>query len=91
MDRPKIGFMTEVSDLKSSSAADNSANLHLSKEYGKYFDISQELETFGEDVLDDNEDGIMHFIIYSTGDTVYAWDPVRRTRGRVIGTNFTNI
>ena len=41
--------------------------------------------------MNDDEDGKYHFIMYSDGQYIYAWDPVRRTEGRVIGTNFTNV
>jgi len=33
----------------------------------------------------------MHFIVYADKTKIYAWDPVRRTKVRIIGTNFNNI
>jgi hypothetical protein len=33
----------------------------------------------------------MHFIIFADKTKIYAWDPIRRTKIRIIGTKFTNI
>jgi hypothetical protein len=38
-----------------------------------------------------NEDDKMHFFIFADESQIYTWDPVRRTRGRIIATGFSNI
>ena len=63
----------------------------MSSDYGSFFNVHQLVEQFGQDITNDDYDGKYHFLIYSDGEYIYAWDPVRRTQGRVIGTNFTNV
>ena len=45
-----------------------------------------------EDTADEeNDDGLLHFIIYATKTKIYAFDPLMAAKPTLIGDNFVNI
>jgi len=58
---------------------------------GVYLSIRPEMMGFDRKTSTDEQHDTMHFIVYADRTRIYAWDPLRRTRVRIIGTNFNNI
>ncbi len=88
----KPPFMAVVNDLRMNSQLSSMTwQTNTNPAFGQYIDVKNEMISFDVDTLRDEDDNKYHFILYSDKNNIYAYDPLRLTKIRIVGTNFTNI
>lgn len=79
-------FMT-LAELEQTDAEESTSSSEYSDPlYGTYISERPYVMGFDKQTAIDERDWSFHFIIFADKNYIYAWDPLARTRVRIIGT-----